>query len=190
MTEVTQVPQQPVAKGTMTRLWIGIAATCVAAAGLAWAGTAKVSGTACSTRDFKGARPVTTPTGLMFQTLKAGKGASPTDTDVTLVDYKGTLRGGKQFDANQRTPLPVSGMIPGFTEALKMMQVGGSYKFCIPPAIGYGATANERIPANSVLFFEVNLLDYKSQAEIEAMQRQMQQMQAQGQLPPGAAPGQ
>ena len=144
---------------------------------------------ACSVRDFKGAKPVVTPTGVMIQTVKSGSGASPTDSDVTLVDYKGTLRGGKQFDANQRTPFPVTGVIPGFTEALKMMQVGGSYKICIPPALGYGPVASGPIPANSVLFFDVNLLDFRSQAEIQAMQQQMQQLQAQGKLPPGVQPG-
>ena len=189
MSDVTAVPLRPIAKGSLTRLWLGVGAACLAAGALAYAGTSKVSANACSVRDFKGAKPVTTPSGLMFQTMKAGKGPSPTDTDVTLVDYKGTLRGGKQFDANQRTPLPVAGMIPGFTEALKMMQAGGSYKFCIPPAIGYGAQASGPIPANSVLFFEVNLLDFRSQAEIQAMQQQMQQLQAQGKLPPGVQPG-
>ena len=188
MSDVTAVPLRPIKKGSLTRLWIGVGAACVAAAGLAWAGTAKVSGNVCTARDFKGAKPVSTASGLMIQTIKRGAGASPTDSDVTLVDYKGTLRGGKQFDANQRTPLPVAGMIPGFTEALKLMQVGGSYKVCIPPALGYGAAGQGPIPANSVLFFEVNLLDFRSQAEIQAMQQQMQRLQAQGKLPPGAMP--
>ena len=193
MSDITAVPLRPIKKGSLTRLWIAVGAACLAAGAMAWAGTADVTGTGCNVRDFKGPKPVVTASGLMFQTLKAGTGANPTDEDVTLVDYKGTLRGGKQFDANQRTPFPVTGVIPGFTEALKMMQSGGSYKICIPSALGYGAQANERIPANSVLFFDVSLLDFRSQAEIQAMQQQMQQMQAQGQLPPGAgtpSPGQ
>ena len=189
MSEVTAVPLRPIQKGSLTRLWLGVGAACVAAAGLAYAGTSKPAGNLCSVRDFKGAKPVTTASGLMFQTVKAGTGATPTDSDVTLVDYKGTLRGGKQFDAAERAPLPVAGMIPGFTEALKMMQAGGSYRFCIPPTIGYGPTAQGPIPANSVLFFDVKLLDFRSQAEIQAMQQQMQQLQAQGKLPPGVQPG-
>ncbi len=189
MSEITAVPLRPVKKGAVTRLWIGVGAAVLAAAGLAWAGTSKTVGAACSTRDFTGAKPVATASGVMIQTVKPGAGNSPTDTDVVLVDYKGSLRGGKEFDAGQRVPFPVQGMIPGFTEALKTMQTGGQYKICIPPAQGYGATANERIPANSVLFFDVTMLDFRSQAEIQAMQAQMQQMQAQGQqLPPGAAP--
>jgi FKBP-type peptidyl-prolyl cis-trans isomerase FkpA len=189
MSDVTAVPLRPIQKGSLTRLWLGVGAACVAAAGLAYAGTSKPAGNVCSIRDFKGAKPVTTPSGLMFQTVKAGTGASPSDSDVTLVDYKGTLRGGKQFDAAERAPLPVAGMIPGFTEALKMMQTGGSYRFCIPPTIGYGPAAQGPIPANSVLFFDVKLLDFRSQAEIQAMQQQMQQLQAQGKLPPGVQPG-
>jgi FKBP-type peptidyl-prolyl cis-trans isomerase FkpA len=189
MSDVTAVPLRPIKKGSLTRLWLGVGAACVAAGALAYAGTSKVSATACSVRDFKGAKPVATASGLIVQTVKPGTGASPTDTDVTLVDYKGTLRGGKVFDQNQRTPFPVTGVIPGFTEALKMMQVGGSYKICIPPALGYGPAASGPIPANSVLFFDVNLLDFRSQAEIQAMQQQMQQLQAQGKLPPGVQPG-
>jgi FKBP-type peptidyl-prolyl cis-trans isomerase FkpA len=190
MSEVTAVPIRPVKPGALTRLWLGVGAACVVSLGLAWAGTQTVAGNACSVRDFKGAKPVTTASGLMFQTIKPGTGNSPTDTDVTLVSYKGSLRDGKVFDENPRAPLPVAGMIPGFTEALKLMKTGGEYRFCIPPAIGYGDKMTGPIPANSTLFFDVTLLDFRSQAEIEAMQQQMQQMQQQGKLPPGAMPGQ
>jgi FKBP-type peptidyl-prolyl cis-trans isomerase FkpA len=188
VSEITAVPLRPIKKGAMTRLWLGVGAACVIAGGLAWAGTSKVVNNACSVRAFKGTKPVITASGLMIQTKKPGVGASPTDADVTLVDYKGSLRDGKVFDQNQRTPLPVSGMIPGFTEALKLMQVGGEYRICIPPALGYGAQANERIPANSILFFDVTLLDFRSQQEIQAMQQQMQQSQGQGAAQPGGAP--
>jgi FKBP-type peptidyl-prolyl cis-trans isomerase FkpA len=186
MSDVTAVPLRPIKKGSLTRLWLGVGAACVAAGAMAWAGTATVSGSGCSVRDFKGAKPVTTASGLMIQTVKTGAGNKPTDADVALVDYKGTLKDGKTFDANERAPLPVAGMIPGFTEALKLMQVGGKYRFCIPSALGYGPAGQGPIPANAVLFFDVTLLDFRSQAEIQAMQQQMQQMQAQGQLPPGA----
>ena len=186
MSDVTAVPLRPIKKGSLTRLWLGVGAACLAAGAMAWAGTRTVSTTGCSVRDFKGAKPVSTATGLMLQTVKAGAGNKPTDTDVALVDYKGTLKDGKTFDANERAPLPVAGMIPGFTEALKLMQVGGKYRFCIPSALAYGPTGQGPIPANAVLFFDVTLLDFRSQSEIQAMQQQMQQMQSQGQLPPGA----
>ena len=188
MSDVTAVPLRPIKKGSLTRLWLGVGAACLAAGAMAWAGTSTVSGTGCSIADFKGAKAVATPSGLLFQTITPGKGNKPTDTDVALVDYKGTLKDGTQFDANERAPLPVAGMIPGFTEALKLMQAGGKYRFCIPSALAYGPAGQGPIPANANLFFDVTLLDFRSQAEIQAMQQQMQQMQAQGQLPPGAAP--
>lgn len=184
MSEVTAVPLRPIAKGSVTRLALGIGAAVLIAGGLAWAGTQTTAPGMCSRADFgKGGPLLTTASGLIFQTLTPGKGPSPTDADVTLVDYKGSLRNKTVFDQNQRTPLPVTGMIPGFSEALKMMQTGGRYRFCIPAAQGYGAKATGPIPANSALMFDVSLLDFKSQAEIQAMQ---QQMQMQGMVPPPA----
>ena len=76
--------------------------------------------------------------------------------------------------------MPVAGSIPGFSEALKKMQRNGSYRLCIPAALGYGAQAAGPIPANSVLVFDVDLLDFRSQAEIQMMQQLMQQQQAGG----------
>jgi FKBP-type peptidyl-prolyl cis-trans isomerase FkpA len=190
MSDITPVPLRPIKEGAMTRLWLGVGAACFLAAGLAWAGTKGATAGACDIKDFgKGTKAVTSPTGLMVQTVKAGQGASPTDADMVLIDYKGTLRDGKVFDQNQRVPMEVAGVVPGFSEALKMMQTGGAYKICIPPSLGYGATAQGPIPANSVLLFDINMLDFKTKAEIEAIQRQMQQMQQQGQMPPGMAPG-
>ena len=192
MTEVTAVPLRPIKKGAITRLWLGVGAACLVAGGLAWAGTRTAKGSGCSVAYFpKGKKPVTTPSGLMIQTVKAGTGKSPTDSDMALIDYKGTLRDGKIFDQNQRAPLEVAGVVPGFSEALKAMQVGGQYKICIPSALGYGDKAVGPIPANSMLLFDVSLLDFRSQAEIQAMQQQMQlqqQMQG-GAMPPGPPAG-
>ncbi len=182
MSDITAVPLRPIAKGSLTRLWIGVGAAVLVAGGLAYAGTrAVVPAGGCARSDFpKGAAPVTTASGLMFQTVAAGKGAKPTDSDVVLVDYRGSLRNKTVFDENQRTPLPVAGMIPGFSEALKLMQNGGKYRFCMPAKLGYGAQSpSPKIPANSALVFDVTLIDFRSQAEIQAMQ-QMQQMQQQG----------
>jgi FKBP-type peptidyl-prolyl cis-trans isomerase FkpA len=172
---VTTVPIPPVEKGSLVKLWGGLALAVAIAGGVAWAGTGGTSSGGCKT---------VTASGLGISTVKAGKGAKPTDTDVVLVNYKGRLASdGKEFDAGQRVPFPVSGLVPGFTEGLKQMQKDGSYKLCIPAALGYGAQANERIPANSDLVFDVDLIDFKSMAEIQAMQQQMQQ---QGQAPGGA----
>ncbi len=185
MSEITAVPLRPIAKGSLTRLWIGVGAAVLVAGGLAYAGTsAVVPPGGCARSDFaKGPAPVTTASGLMFQTVIAGKGAKPTDADVTLVDYRGSLRNKSVFDENKGAALPVAGMIPGFTEALTMMQKGGKYRFCMPAKLGYGAQSpSPKIPANSALIFDVTLIDFRSVAEIQAMQ-QMQQMQQQGGAP-------
>jgi FKBP-type peptidyl-prolyl cis-trans isomerase FkpA len=176
---VTTVPIPPVEKGSLVKLWGGLALAVAIAGGVAWAGTGGASSGGCKT---------VTASGLGISTVKAGKGTKPTDTDVVLVNYKGRLAtDGKEFDAGQRVPFPVSGLVPGFTEGLKLMQKDGSYKLCIPAALGYGAQANERIPANSDLVFDVDLIDFRSMAEIQAMQQQGQ-AQGGGEAMPQAAP--
>ncbi len=177
---VTAVPIPPVEKGSLIKLWGGLALAVAIAGGVAWAGTGGGSSGGCKT---------VTATGLGMSTVKAGKGAKPTDTDVVLVNYKGRLASdGKEFDAGQRVPFPVSGLVPGFTEGLKQMQKDGSYKLCIPAPLGYGAQANERIPANSDLVFDVDLIDFKSMAEIQAMQQQQGQASGGAEGMPQAAP--
>jgi len=186
MSDITAVPLRPIAKGSLVRLWIGIGAAVVVAGGLAWAGNSQTAAPGmCSRADFKGAAPITTPSGVIFQTLTAGKGAKPTDSDVVLIDYKGTLRNKTVFDQNQRTPMQVTGVIPGFSEALKLMQSGGKYRFCIPSKLAYAEKSpSPAIPANSALLFDVSLLDFRSQAEIQAMQQQMQLQQGGSPPPP------
>jgi FKBP-type peptidyl-prolyl cis-trans isomerase FkpA len=190
MSEITAVPLRPVAPGTLTRLWIGVGAAALLAGGLAYAGTSKPAAGMCLATDVgKGLKLVKTPSGLIMQTVKRGQGPMPTEADVVLVDYKGSLRNKTVFDQAQRAPLPLAGMIPGFTEALKMMQVGGNYRFCLPSNLGYGAASpSPKIPANSALIFDVQLLDFRSQAEIQAMQQQLQQQQG-AQSPPPMVPG-
>lgn len=194
---VTTVPIQPIEKGSLAKLWAGVALAVLIAGGAAWWGTEKAVNGECSAAAFapegKGVSAVeTTDSGLKFQTVKAGTGPKPTETDVVLVGYKGALTNGKEFDSNPQAAFPVAGLVPGFTEALQKMQRGGSYKLCIPPALGYGAQANERIPANSTLLFDVDLHDFKSMAEVQMLQQQMQQQQgaAGGQMAPPPAGGQ
>ena len=194
---VTTVPIQPIEKGSLAKLWGGVALAVLIAGGAAWWGTEKAASGDCSAKAFaaggKDASEIErTQSGLRFQTIKTGNGPKPTDTDVVLVGYKGTLADGKEFDSNPRAAFPVQGLVPGFSEALKMMQRGGSYKLCLPPALGYGTQANERIPANSTLLFYVDLIDFKSMAEVQALQQQQMQQQgaegAPGELPPGMLP--
>lgn len=179
------VPIAPIAKGSMLKLWGGVAVVLAVAGGLAWSGTAKAVGQSCSTAEMlppgKGVQAFeVTPSGLHFQVRKAGSGASPTEADVALINYKGTLQNGNEFDSNQQTPLEVAKVVPGFSEALMKMQRGGSYRMCIPPTLGYGAQEAGPIPANSILIFDVDLLDFKSAAELQMMQQMMQQQQGKG----------
>ena len=171
MTEITRVPLQPIGKGSIGKLWLGVVAAVALGAGLAWA---------------------TIPASVKVVTERAGSGASPAASDVVLINYKGTLPDGKVFDQGERTPLEVSGVIPGFTKALQQMQRGGKYKIHIPASLGYGAKGAGPIPPNTDIDFEVELLDFRSLAEIQQQQQMMQQMQQQMQgqgAPPAGAPG-
>jgi FKBP-type peptidyl-prolyl cis-trans isomerase FkpA len=111
-------------------------------------------------------------TGLGSTVLRAGTGAKPTTGDVALVNYIGYLgQTGAVFDQGMRSPLPVDGVIPGFSQGLQTMARGGIARFCIPAALGYGAQASGPIPANADLVFQVELLDFKTAAEVESMNR-------------------
>jgi FKBP-type peptidyl-prolyl cis-trans isomerase FkpA len=110
---------------------------------------------------------VTTPSGLRFETLRPGTGAKPTTADLVLVTYEGHLTDGTLFDAGPRpTVFPVTGVVPGFAEALQLMQKGGRYRFWIPSALAYGAEGiPDAIPPNAELEFIVTLIDMKPAAE-------------------------
>lgn len=114
--------------------------------------------------------------------IKKGEGPSPTVSDVVQINYKGMLKNGKVFDQAQRAVFPLDGVIPGFTQALAKMQKGGKYAVDIPAKLAYGPqeqrnpkTGSVEIPANSDLVFEIELLDFKSRAEVESQMSMMQQ---------------
>jgi len=106
----------------------------------------------------------TTASGLKYQVLKPGTGtASPKATDTVKVHYHGTLLDGTVFDSSvergQPISFPLNGVIPGWTEGLQLMKVGDKFKFEIPPNLAYGpASPSPKIPPNSTLVFEVELL--------------------------------
>ncbi|MBY0518857.1 MAG: FKBP-type peptidyl-prolyl cis-trans isomerase [Sphingomonas sp.] len=192
---ITAVPIPPTKRGILTLLWVGIAVAIVAALALAWAGTAGAVAEKGSNEQFLAynkSRPgvVETESGLQYQVLKKGTGdLQPTDADVTLIQYVGKLRDGSIFDASkQPTPLPVTGVVKGFGEALKRMHKGEKIRAWIKPELGYGAQSpSPALPANSLLVFEIELLDFLPEALLRQaqMQQQMQQMQQQGAAPGG-----
>ena len=105
-----------------------------------------------------------TASGLQYEVIKMGKGPKPTAASTVKVHYVGTLIDGTEFDSsvkrNEPAQFPVSGVIPGWTEALQLMPVGSKFKLCIPESIAYGATgAGDFIKPYSTLIFEVELLE-------------------------------
>jgi FKBP-type peptidyl-prolyl cis-trans isomerase FkpA/FKBP-type peptidyl-prolyl cis-trans isomerase FklB len=105
----------------------------------------------------------TTASGLQYQVVAPGKGASPRADDVVLVHYEGRLTDGTVFDSSYSRGQPaafgVGDVIPGWTEGLQLMRPGAKYRLTIPPQLGYGARgAGGVIPPNAVLVFDVELL--------------------------------
>ena len=172
---VTTVPLRPVSKGGLWLMWFGVAGLIVAAIAFAVSSTPRIG----------------------FETIKEGTGPKPAMADYVLVKYEGKLDDGTVFDANERAPFAVAQTAPGFAEGLTRMQKGGKYKLTIPPSLGYGDTDNGPIPGRSTLHFDVELLEFKTEAEMRELQQQMQQQQMmqqqmmqqqqmQGGPPPGA----
>ena len=185
MTDITRVPLPPVAKGALTKLWLGVVLAVALGGAVAFESQQK---------------------GLKVETEKAGAGPSPAVTDYVLVNYVGHLANGKEFDRGEHVPIPVQGVIPGFSKALQQMQKGGKYHVFIPARLAYGPseqrnqqTGEVSIPANSDLAFDIELVDFKSQADVMRQRALMQQLQQQmqsrgaaggaGGAAPGAAPG-
>lgn len=105
---------------------------------------------------------VTLPDGLQYKIIDAGSGASPTATDTVTVQYQGTFINGKIFDSsyqrNKPVTFPVSEIIPGWTEALKLMKPGATWLLFIPPNLAYGERGIGPIGPNETLLFKVNLI--------------------------------
>jgi FKBP-type peptidyl-prolyl cis-trans isomerase len=109
---------------------------------------------------------VTLPSGLQYKILKAGDGRKPTEVDTVECNYRGTLLNGSEFDNSYRTGKPaafkVTGLIPGWTEALKLMSAGSKWQLFIPPQLAYGDRgAGGVIGPNAALIFELELLSIK-----------------------------
>jgi len=106
-----------------------------------------------------------TASGLQYEVVAEGSGESPKASDVVKVHYTGTLIDGTKFDSsvdrNEPAEFPVGGVIKGWTEALQLMKPGAKFKLAIPSDLAYGPQGRPSIPANSVLLFDVELLEIK-----------------------------
>lgn len=172
MSEITRVPLQPIAKGSLLKLWLSVLLIIGLGGGLAYAQM---------------------PEGVEVVTLRAGSGPFPAPSDVVLVNYVGKLTNGKVFDQGKQVPLPLDQMIPGFGEGGQKMQKGGKYELHIPSEKAYGAeaknnpqTGEEVIPANSDLVFEVELLEFISRQDYDIRMQMLQQKLQQQQQNQGA----
>lgn len=107
-----------------------------------------------------------TASGLLYKIEKAGEGESPKATDTVKVHYKGTLPDGTVFDSSYERGEPIefqlNQLIPAWVEAIPMLKKGGKMEIVLPPKLGYGDRPAGKIPANSTLKFEIELLDFKA----------------------------
>jgi len=108
----------------------------------------------------------TLPSGLQYRVLRQGSGNSPKPADSVTVHYRGTLIDGSEFDSSHRRGQPatfrVDRVIPGWTQALQLMKPGAKWQLFIPPTLAYGERSTGKIPPNSVLVFEVELLSVEA----------------------------
>jgi FKBP-type peptidyl-prolyl cis-trans isomerase FklB len=109
---------------------------------------------------------VTLPSGLQYKVIVEGKGKMPALNDTVTTNYRGTLIDGTEFDNSYKrgepASFPVSGVIPGWTEALQHMKVGSKWQLFVPSNLAYGERgAGQTIGPNATLIFEVELLSIK-----------------------------
>lgn len=108
---------------------------------------------------------VTLPSGLQYKIIKAGQGNKPTDTDRVSVKYTGKLLNGEVFDSSEElgdkpASFALSGVIPGWREALKLMPKGSTWEVYIPSNLAYGeAGTRGKIGPNAALVFTIQLVD-------------------------------
>ncbi|MDJ0979831.1 MAG: FKBP-type peptidyl-prolyl cis-trans isomerase [Erythrobacter sp.] len=184
MTEITRVPLKPVAKGSLTKLWLGVlgavgigAGLAVAAAPIEWGDVEVIEEVAASEPGGKAQR-------LTIETIVEGAGPTAQVGQYVFVNYKGFLEDGTQFDESQPIPWPAPGVFPeegtpfpieegatveGFYKGLQRVQKGGTYKLFIPSALGYGneARPGSPIPPGSNLIFELEVVDIVDEAVFE-----------------------
>ena len=126
----------------------------------------KMQGEAFLAENKKKPGVVTLPSGLQYQVVVAGKGEKPADQDMVTVNYEGKLIDGTVFDSSYKrgepATFPVSGVIPGWVEALKLMNAGSTWMLFIPAELAYCEMgAPPAIGPNETLIFKVDLIEIK-----------------------------
>ena len=105
---------------------------------------------------------IATKSGLQITMLKEGTGPSPKASDRVEVHYHGTFEDGTVFDSSvdrgKTATFPLRRVIKCWTEGLQLMTVGGKARLVCPPNIAYGSRRKGKIPANSTLYFDVELI--------------------------------
>jgi FKBP-type peptidyl-prolyl cis-trans isomerase FkpA len=143
-----------------------LAFACVAACAAPGAPAAAAPGRAATVPNagtVTGSAKVTTPSGIVFESVQNGSGASPKASDTVRVHYRGTFLDGREFDSSYKrgtpTEFPLNRVIPCWTEAVQMMKPGGKARIMCPAATAYGQSgAGAVIPPNTPLMFEIELL--------------------------------
>ncbi|MBT4866982.1 MAG: hypothetical protein HON53_17905 [Planctomycetaceae bacterium] len=111
----------------------------------------------------------TTDTGLKYRVTREGTGAKPAVTDTVEVHYVGKLVDGTEFDSSYKrqlpTEFPLQKVVAGWTEGMQLVAEGGQIDLIIPSDLGYGPNGGGPIPPDATLYFTVELLDVKQQAQ-------------------------
>jgi len=194
---VTAVPLQPTKKSHIFWLWAGLILGVLIAVALAWQGTSGVNALKGSPEQFlawnKGQAGVkTTASGLQYKVIKPGEGSDAVDGDGVILQIHGVLRDGKEFQpaAPMQVLVGQQPLIPGFVEAIKLMNKGAHYRVWLPPSLGYGNGDGPPELKNQVLVFDIEMNEHLNAQQIQMIRmQQMMQQQQHGAGGPGGPQG-
>lgn len=183
MSEITAVPIRPIARGSVAKLWIALAVLALAAAALAWWGTAAF-------------QEIALPSGVRYRAIAEGRGPTITSADVAVLRYKlhvGSVEAPVIQDSDesgQPFVTTVAEVFPGFGEGLQKMRAGGTYILSLPPGTHATAPPPPGAPfgLGDTLVFELSILQIGAGMAAQRQMQQMQQMQQQMQMQQGGAP--